>query len=460
MDGDDLAAALSRILPAACISRRPEDLRAVARDESDLPGVLPVCRCRPETTEQVAAVIRLAAARGVPVTARGGGSGLEGGAIPSAGGLVLDLSAMDRVLEVSPEERLVRVQPGVVHDRLNRLVGGHGLFFPPSPGGSGDMATIGGMVSTDASGIYALRHGGTRRWVRGIEVVTGTGDVMRVGGRVPKSSAGYDLKSLFIGSEGTLGILTEVTLGLEPVPPESARIALAFPGIEEACRAAAEMAGYVPEAAAVEIVDRETMGLLRGLPGLQDVPEAHLLMVETQGRREDCAAGMESVRDIAAGHQGTVVTGTGDPWALRHRLTRTIRETSAPGGVVRTDCAVPLPALATFVREAKAAGGFPGDVLAPGPRRVYVFGHGGVGIVHCLLPLGGPGAWTPGEARAARTAIAARAVALGGTVSGEHGIGIGQREVLAQEHPHGVAWMRRLKALFDPHGILNPGKVL
>jgi len=450
--------ALERSLEAEAVSTAPGDLQAVSHDESDLPGVLPACTCRPRTTAEVAAVIRVAMEHGVPVTVRGGGSGLEGGAIPLAGGIVLDLSRMDGVLAVSPDERVVVAQPGVTHDRLNRLLRSTGLHFPPSPGGSGDVATLGGMVSTDASGLYSLRHGGTRRWVRGLEAVTGTGEVLRVGGRVPKSSAGYDLKDLLVGSEGTLGVVTEVTLGLEPLPAGFVRATLAFPTIEEACEAAAEMAGYVPELAAVELADRETMEALRALPGLGDVPGEDLLMIEAQGRPGECAAGREAALEVAAAHGGQVVEEIGDPWALRHRMTRTLREAAHPAGVARTDCAVPLPALARFVNEIKslaAAGG-----TAQTPRRAYVFGHAGVGIVHCLMPLGGAGSWTPDEARAARDSLAARAVALGGTVSGEHGIGLGQRDLLALEHPDGIAWMRRLKAIFDPRGILNPGKVL
>ncbi|MBM4396878.1 MAG: FAD-binding oxidoreductase, partial [Deltaproteobacteria bacterium] len=295
--------------------------------------------------------------------------------------------------------------------------------------------------------------------VRGLEGVTGNAQVVRVGSRVPKTSAGFDLKDLFVGSEGTLGVITEIALALAPVPPGTARATLAFSTLSDACAAAAEMAAYVPELAAVEVADRDTMDALRALPGLRDLPAGDVLFLETHGRPDDCAAGIEAACGVAAVHGGATVAGIDDPWAVRHRMTRTIREAAGAAGVARTDCAVPLPALSRFVHEAKARVASDRNRTSGGQRRLYVFGHAGVGIVHCLMPLGGAGAWTPDEARIEKSALASRAVALGGTVTGEHGIGLGHRDSLRIEHPDGVGYMRRIKSVFDPLGIMNPDKV-
>ena len=459
MDRSAIIRALRGVMNPENVSTAPRDLKAVACDESDMPPVMPMCVCRPESTKEVAALVQIAAQEGVPVTARGGGTGLEGGAIPAAGGLVVDFSRMDHILEVAPEEQVAVVQPGVVLERLNRHLRQTGLFFPVSPGGSADGATIGGMVSTDASGTRSLRYGGTRRWVRALEVVLGTGQVVRVGSRVPKSSAGYDTKDLFVGAEGTLGLITEVTLALSPVPPATRTEAFSFPSLEDACEVAAEIAAYVPELVAVELMDSDTLALLRGLPGISSLPEAPVLIVEAAGRPDECAAGLEAATGVAAVHGGSALSEPEDPWAVRERVTRVIRELAKPAGVCRTDCAVPRSALARFVRELKAFVASDRCRTDGVRRRLYVFGHAGVGIVHCLMPLGGPGAWPAEEALAAKAAFAMRALKLGGTVSGEHGIGLGQRDTFGLERAMDLELMRRVKAVCDPHNIMNPGKL-
>jgi FAD/FMN-containing dehydrogenase len=451
VDTSVVAEALASALGPERVSVEPRDLAAASRDESDLPPVAPACVCRPASAADVAAVVRVAFDNRVPVTARGGGSSLEGSSIPAPGAIVVDFAAMDRVIEVSTEDRLAVVQPGVVFDRLNASLRPTGLFFPPSPGGSGDVATIGGMVSTDASGLYALRYGGTRRWVLGLEVVTGRGEVLRLGGRVPKSSSGYGLRDLVVGSEGTLALVTEVTLGIAPVPAASARVALAFDDLAGACETAAEAAAFVPELAAVELVDRDTLDALRRLPGFGDVPACHALFAETHGRPGECEAGLDAVRAVARERGGREVAAGADPWDLRHRVTRTVRESAGTAGVARTDCAVPLTRLAAFVAEVSSA--------AAG-RRTHVFGHVGLGIVHCLMPLGGPAAWTREDACAMKARLAALAVAMGGVVSGEHGIGLAMRGALRDAGPAQVELMRAVKAAFDPAGILNPDKIL
>lgn len=445
---------LQKDLGQELVRTSPAELAAVAQDESDMEPVVPVCLCRPGTAEQVRLIVLAARDLGVPVTARGAGTSLEGSSIPTPDGIVVDFSGMDAVVRSIPEEQRVTVGPGIVYDRLNRLLRPNGLFFPPSPGGSADVATIGGMVSTDASGIYALRYGGTRRWVSALEVVTGRGDLMRVGASVPKSTAGLDIKDLFVGAEGCLGLITEVTLSLAPVPLSRRKGGFLFRDLAAACAASSEMAAYIPEVAALELTDADTLALLRTLPSYRTLPEGHALFVEVHGREADCEEGFDAATGVAAARGGTgLPDDIPDPWELRHRMTGVIRESSQPEGVVRTDCAVPLLVLPDFVSEAKSAACSLG-------RGLFVFGHIGLGIIHFLLPLAGPGAWMRKDAMAEKRRLGLAAVSAGGTVSGEHGIGLGNKDILAAEHPVGIEYMRAIKAHFDPLGIMNPDKVL
>lgn len=444
----EIVDAVIRALGEGAVDTGPAELDRCSRDESDLASCRPVCVCRPGTTADVVALVRAALDARFPIVPRGGGTGLEGGCIPSEGAVVADLSGLDAVARFAPEERFIEVGPGMVNDRLNRLVGGAGLFFPPSPGGSGDGATVGGMVSTDASGLLAFGYGSTRRWVASIEAVTGAGEVLRAGSRVPKSSAGYDLKDLIVGSEGTLAIVTSVGLRLAPLPLAMARAAYLFDTLAGACEAAATVAAYVPGIAALEVVDAGTLALF---------PEAgasgNLVICEVHGTADGCREGLAACADVFRDAGGRIEGTIADPWELRHRLTRTVRESAAPVGVVRTDCAVPLPSLGRFATAAS-------ENAASHGRRLHVFGHAGTGILHFLLPLAGPGAWTRDQAQAWKRRLDLAAIAEGGTSTGEHGVGTGHRDVLAVEHPGGVAVMRAIKAVFDPAGILNPGKVV
>jgi len=446
--------ALRLRLPADRIVLSAREVSAASSDQSDLRPVRPLCVVRPRHVDEVQRLVQVAIEFRIPLTPRGAGTGLEGACIPSPGAVVVDFTAMDDVHEVLPEERRVTVGPGIVYQHLNRLLSAHGLFFPPSPGGSADAATIGGMVSTDASGIYALRYGGTRPWVLALEAVTGTGEVLRLGRAVPKTSSGYDLKDLFVGSEGTLGLITRVTLRLAPLPLDRRQAGFAFERIEHACAAASWMAAFIPELAAVELCDADTIALLRSRRGHGSLPAGHCLLVEVHGRAQDCEDGIRSAIEVARDHGGTPLPADlRDPLDLRHWTTRRIRESAEPLGVMRTDCAVPLTHLARFVADAKR-------LAQEHARTLYVFGHVGLGIVHALMPLAGPGAWTMEQALAEKRRLALEAVSLGGTVSGEHGIGLGNRDLLAAEHPGALPYMRGLKTLFDPHGVLNPDKVL
>src|SRR5437762_4163530 len=262
-----LPALLAALAPGQT-STRDADLDAASRDASSLPGVRPDAVVWPLSTDEVATVIRFAVEHRVPVTARGAGSSLEGNPIPVRGGIVLDCSRMAEVVAIRAEDLQVDVQPGVVYAALNRQLRPHGLFFPPSPGGSADVATIGGMAANNASGIYSVKYGGTRDHVRAATVVTGAGQVLRLGNRCRKSASGYHLLGLLVGSEGTLAIATELTLALAGRPAARRQGAFRFADARAAARATADLIRFGIDVAAVEFLDERTVRALNRLGGV------------------------------------------------------------------------------------------------------------------------------------------------------------------------------------------------
>ncbi len=450
---EQLAARLERIVGSAQVSTRAADLAAAARDESSLPPGRADVVVWPSSTDEVAAIVRCAAASATPVTARGAGSSLEGNPIPLRGGIVLDLSRMHRVLTVRAGDLQVDVEPGVVYAALNRELRPHGLFFPPSPGGSSDVATIGGMVANNASGIYSAKYGGTRDHVRAATAVTGTGAVVRLGNRCRKDSSGYHLLGLVIGSEGTLAILTEITLALAGVPAGSRRWTFAFTDDRAAAQAIADLFRFGVDLAAAEFLDRATVAAVNRLRGFA-LAEAPTLLLEAHGSEAVLAEVAPLVESIACEHGAQPVSLAAglDPWAeVRHYATRAVAALDPAAGTVRADLAVPLSALPDLVSACAAAG-------ARHACPVHLFGHAGIGILHALI-LARPDTAAWAEAEAAKDELVETALGLGGAVSGEHGMGIGNRRYAARALGPALGLMQSIKAVFDPHGILNPGKI-
>ncbi len=428
-------------------STAPADLEAASHDASSQSPHRPDVVVWPLATDEITDVVRLAGAHRVPLTARAGGSSLEGNPIPVAGGIVLDVSRMNEVVAVRPDDLQVDVQPGVVYARLNAVLAPHGLFFPPSPGGSADWATVGGMVANNASGLWSVKYGGTRDHVRAATVVTGAGDVVRLGNRCRKSASGYHLLGLMIGSEGTLGIVTELTLALAGLPVARRRGGFVFPDAVAAARAVADLIRFGVDVAAVEFLDAATVAALNRFRafGLTERPS---LLLEVHG--SDAGVGeVWTAAASVAGDAGGVAIDLPDPWAIRELATRAVEAQRQSAATVRADLAIPIGALPALVRACEteaATDGLP----------MHVFGHAGIGILHVLIPA------APDEraaAEAARGRLVERVLALGGSCSGEHGMGTGNRRFAAREHGPALALMQGVKALFDPHGILNPGKI-
>jgi D-lactate dehydrogenase (cytochrome) len=444
---------LATTLPADRLSTRRADLDAASHDESSLAPARPDAVAWPLSTEEVSRIVETLARHRVPVTPRGAGTSLEGNPIPLRGGLVVDFSRMARIVEVRAADLTVRVEPGVVYDTLNESLRSQGLFFPPSPGGSADVATIGGMLANDASGIYSVKYGGTRASVLAAKAVLGDGRVVRLGSDCRKTSSGYHLIGLMVGSEGTLGLVTEITLRLHGIPAARRQIALTFAGERQAADAIAAMMAYGIDLAAVELIDRRTIAALNLFRGYR-LEESPTLFLEAHGSEASADEAARSALEVCAEHGAREIhlDSGQNPWEVRHWTTRSIRATHPQTEIVRTDLAVPISRLPEVVEESYRRGDEAGLAL-------YVFGHAGLGILHVLIAESPVNSVRWQAALATKDAILRFVLALGGTVSGEHGLGLGNRCYAVLEHGGAVELMREIKRVFDPHGILNPGKI-
>ncbi len=437
------------------LARSKPERASHARNETWFPEALPDAVAYPETTEEVARIVATCARHGCPVTAWGTGTSLEGHALAIRGGVSLDLTQMNRVLEVRAEDMQAVVQPGVTREALNTELRATGLMFPVDPGAD---ASLGGMAATRASGTTAVRYGTMRDNVMALEVVLADGRVIRTGSGARKSSAGYDLTGLFVGSEGTLGIITELTLKLHGQPEAISAAVCAFDTFDAAVMTVIATIQMGIPMARIEFVDETTAAIFNAANGTQ-LPEKPHLMVEFHGSdtsaAEDARRFGEVVAEMGGGHfdWATTTEDRNRLWKMRHGAYPACIA-SRPGcmGLV-TDMCVPSSRLAEAVRETRAditASGIPGPIL----------GHVGDGNFHAILLIdrGNPEELKTAKALAHR--MAERALRLGGTITGEHGVGMGKKDLMAMEH--GEAWevMARIKRALDPDGILNPGKVV
>ncbi len=401
-----------------------------------------------ESTAEVSAVLAHANAAGVPVVAFGAGTSLEGHVIPLHGGISLDLTRMNRIVAVRPEDLTATVQAGATRSQLEAAAGPQGLWFPVDPGAD---ATLGGMAATNASGTTTVRYGGMRAHVLALEVVLADGRVVRTGTRAVKTSAGYNLTELFVGSEGTLGVITELTLRLHPIPERIIVARAAFPSVEAACRAAAAIIGAGVLVTRCELLDSTTIAALNAFKGTT-FPESPYLFLELSGE-------VDEVRELAEDEGATAFESETDPtararmWEARHSALMASLALAPGSKAMTTDVAVPLSELAPAIENARAA-------LDASGLRGGIVGHVGDGNFHLAFLLDPTDAESVGRAEALNTALVEDALARGGTCTGEHGIGYGKLGYLAREHPDLLDLYRGIKELFDPAGILNPGKVV
>src|SRR6204780_5379218 len=409
----------------------------------------------PQSTEEVQRIVRLCAAERVPVIAFGTGTSLQGQVNAPRGGICLDFRDMNKVLEVHAEDLDCVIEPGVTRKQLNEYLRDKGVFFPIDPGAD---ASLGGMAATRASGTNAGRYGTMKDVVLSLGVVAADGSILRTGTRAKKSSAGYDLTHMFIGSEGTLGIIVEVALKLSGIPEAVAAGHCSFPSIRAACETTIETIQPGLPIARIELIDTRRVRAFNNYPHTS-LPEQPLLLVEFHGTEQSVAQQASRFAEIAAGHGGGPLASATKPeertklWQARHD-TYWSQLTLRPGArPFATDACVPISRLADCVEETL-------DDIKRNGLIAPIVGHVGDGNFHVtpLIDLDNKTEIEAADAFAHR--LAHRAIAMGGTCTGEHGVGQKKREYMEEEHgPIAIDLMRRVKASFDPQNLFNPGKV-
>jgi glycolate oxidase len=417
----------------------------------------PSCGVWAESTEQVSDIMKLANGKGIPVIPRGAGTGLSGMAVPARGGIVLDLSHMNKILKISIEDRLAIVQPGVVYAELEKALAQDGFFFPPDPA-SGKVATLGGNVATNAGGVKGAKYGTTRDYVLGLQVVLPEGRIMRTGSKAMKSVSGYDLTRLFVGSEGTLGVVTEITLKINPRPTATSTAMATFEDLADAGRAVSQImySGIIPSV--LEILGRQTILAINQNTEL-NLPEVDaMLLAETDGyTKEETDYQMRRVMDVFNENNPKEVKQAASEqeaeelWQARKSAYAVLARIKTH--FVLEDVTVPMAKVADLLKGVEA-------IAEKHSIQIATFGHAGDGNLHPQILYDGYDPAQVERMEAASADLFQLAIDLGGTLTGEHGIGLSKAPYMTLEHD-AVAMdvMRRIKKMLDPNNILNPGKM-
>jgi D-lactate dehydrogenase (cytochrome) len=435
------------VTDAACLADH-------GRDPSHHPAAPPDAVAYPENTEEVARIVRWCGDAGVPLIPYGAGSSLEGATHAPAGGLAVDLARMNHIKKVHVDDQDAVVEAGVTRLQLGEHLAGSGLFFSVDPGAD---ATLGGMASTGASGSNTVRYGTIRQNVLALEVVLGDGRVIRTGSRARKSSAGYDLTHLLLGAEGTLGIITELTLRLHPVPQAISAAVGSFNSIAAAVKTVIDVVQRAIPVARAELLDSVALDAVNRYAKMNH-PVAPTLFFEFHGSPSSVEEQARQVEAIATSNGGAKFQWSLDEdervrlWQARHDAYHAVRALKPEAHAISTDICVPLSELTRCIEETVA------DIERTALAAPIV-GHVGDGNFHCLVLIDIEDKNELDSAEAFHQRLVKRALAGGGTCTGEHGVGLGKREFLVREHGEGVTVMRELKRTLDPRGILNPGKL-
>lgn len=417
----------------------------------------PSCGVWVETAEQVSEMLDLANKEKVPVIPRGAGTGLSGMAVPARGGIVLDLSHMNKILRISIEDRLAIVQPGVVYADLEKALAPYGFFFPPDPA-SWKVATLGGNVATNAGGMKGAKYGTTRDYVLGLQVVLPDGRIMRTGSKTMKSVSGYDLTRLFVGSEGTLGVVTEITLKINPKPTATSTALATFDNLEDAGRAVSQVmhSGIIPSV--LEILGRHTILAINQNTDL-DLPEVDaMLLTETDGyTREETDYQMQKVIEVFQRNnakevkQATSEEDAVELWKARKSAYAVLARIKTH--FVLEDVTVPIGKVADLLKGVE-------EIAKKHDIQIATFGHAGDGNLHPQILYDGYDPEQVKNMEAASADLFRLAIEQGGTLTGEHGIGLSKAPYMTLEHdPVAMDVMRSIKKMLDPNNILNPGKM-
>lgn len=438
------------------VSAGESNLDLHSRDESYHEPHRPDVVVWPQKTGDVVAAVTLAARKGYAVTPWCAGTSLEGNPIPIKGGICLDFTEMNRILEIREKDLQVDVEVGVPYRELNNQLRHNGLFFPPDPGA---QACIGGMIGNNASGVRTVAYGATRDCILALEVVMADGCVIRLGSRAIKSSSGYDLLRLMVGSEGTLGIVTQATLRLKGLPPEYLTVVATFPTVRDACDAVGDTIRYGLNPAALELMDAAVVAEINRdrKMALDEKPMLFLEFHNVNTSALESQFGM--VEGVLQEHRAeTVVRGIGADerirlWEVRHGALESIKRNHPGRSVLLVDTCVPISQYSEMVDKAREA------VEREGAAG-FVWGHAGDGNLHLGLMYDPADTAAREAVERVNRAVVEHSIASGGTCTGEHGVGIGKLPFVAAEHGKSLDYMRRIKAALDPQGILNPGKML
>ncbi len=448
---------LTSIVGSENVSSRPEVKYCYSRD-STIFTHSPDVVIRPDSTDQVAAILRLANQDNIPVTPRGGGTSASGGPLPVIGGILLDMSAMNKIISLDLDNQMVFVEPGIICDALNAVLMKDGFFFPPDPASS-SACTIGGMVNTNAAGNRTVKYGSTKDYVLWIEAVTPPGKVIQTGSRTLKSVSGYDLTRLIVGSEGSLVVVTKIGLKIVPLPQHYATAIFVYDAVDALARAAMKVrrAGVVPEM--LEFMDKQTTQASFQYAGLKELPVGNFMLLDCGGEKEAIALTLEKCISICKQENPLYVEKTFDR-AYRDKLTAA-RKAALPAlarlrpTTVLEDCTVPpsrLPEAATMIEKIPEKLSIEGLDLGN-------FGHIGDGNMHPTFILDERDKdQVAGFLRGLDILYKEIILPLDGSVTGEHGIGLIRAPYIESEHGSTIQIMRDLKKLFDPKLILNPGK--
>jgi glycolate oxidase len=453
-----ILADLAATVPGVRMLTEPAETERYRRDETEfVPFGQPLAVAFPTSTADVSALVRLCARHHVPIVTRGGGSGLSGGANAVDGCLVMVMTGLDRIIEIDPANLLAVTQAGVITAELERAVEAQGLLYPPDPA-SHELSCIGGNIAENAGGLRCVKYGVTRDWVLGLEVVLADGEVIRTGGRVVKDVMGYDLTRLLVGSEGTLGIITEATLKLRPLPPPKTTLLAFFPTVRHAGEAVSRItaAGVTP--VTLEMLDRHIIDAVEGALQLGLDPAAGaMLMIESDAGGEVAERELDAAAEACRAAGATSLERATDPAeadAMREARRQAHWSLQQLGQARTEDVSVPRSRVAELI-EAIAG------ISERHDMEIGVFGHAGDGNFHPAYVTGHDDPHAEARTEAVRTEVYSAVLALGGTITGEHGTGLTKKKFMVQQHgPRAVAAMRAIKAALDPDGILNPGKLL
>lgn len=427
-----------------------------SKDESFHTPTLPDAVVFATCTQDVATALKICNDNKTPVVAWGAGTSLEGNSTPIRGGVSLDLSQMDKILRVSGEDLDCTIQPGVRRKQLNEYLSKHGLFFPVDPGAD---ATLGGMASTGASGTTTVKYGAMKQLVMGMTVVTANGEVITTSRRARKTSAGYDLTHLFVGSEGTLGVITELTLRVFGIPEVIAAATMQFDSVRNAVDGVIEVIQLGIDVARIELVDRDAVVAVNRYSGTT-LPNKDLLLLEFHGTNDSTKIDIASAREVLERHGGQGFLQTTDEaerrklWQARHDAGLACRSHQPNGHIFATDICVPISKLSECIEQTQQ------DLAA---SKIYgpIVGHVGDGNFHVLLTADPNDHAAIEKLEDFHTRLVERSLSLEGTCTGEHGIGVGKIGYLVSElGREAVDVMATIKNALDPNGIMNPGKII